>query len=137
MTSILPATLKIQDLAITDDPAKLIWDFTLRCQTKKSLTLITELTLIQRSPMDHERITFESKDIKTFKDSIELKPGIETFSREISFDEVKPIFLPTINELTKDRKSTRPFWQLKLKFTDSNKTETFGLTFKPAPEKWF
>ena len=137
MTSILPAPLKIQDLAITDDPNQLIWDFTLRCQTKKSLTLITELTLIQRSPMDSDRITFESKDIKTFKDKIELKPGAEKFSRQISFEELKPIFQSTITELNKGRKSSFPFWQLKLKFLDSNKAETFGLTFKGAPENWF
>tara|TARA_B110001454_G_C12723340_1_gene436843 strand:+ start:57353 stop:57775 length:423 start_codon:yes stop_codon:yes gene_type:complete len=137
MTSILPAPLKIQDLAIKDDNAKLVWDFTLRCQTKKSLSLITELRLIQRSPMDADRITFESKDIKLFKDTIELQPGVEKFSREISLAELKSIFQSTISELTQDRKSSHPFWQLRLKFTDSNKTETFGLTFKPAPENWF
>jgi hypothetical protein len=137
MTSILPAPLKIQDLAITDHPDSLIWGFTLRCQTKKSLSLTTELILIQRSPMDHERITFESKDTKTFKDQIELKPGVEKFSRQISLEELKPIFQSAIAELTKGRKSSFPFWQLKLKFIDSNKAETFGLTFKGAPESWF
>ena len=137
MISILPASLKIQDLAIADDADKLVWNFTLRCQTKKSLALTTELKIIQRSPMDHERITFESKDIKNFKDEIELNPGVEKFTREISFEDLKPIFLSTINELTNGRKSSYPFWQLRLSFIDSNKAETFGLTFKGAPEKWF
>lgn len=137
MTSILPAPLKIQDLTIIDDPNNLIWEFTLRCQTKKSLSLTTELILIQRSPMDSDRITFESKDIKTFKDKIELKPGAEKFGRQISFEELKPVFQSTITELTKGRKTSFPFWRLKLKFIDSNKAETFGLTFKGAPENWF
>lgn len=137
MTSILPAPLKIQDLAIVDNPEKLIWEFTLRCQTKKSLTLTTELQLILRSPMDAERITFESREVKTFTDKIELKPGKELFAREISFDDLRSSFESTIKEIMQSRKTSYPIWKLKLSFVDSDGLQTFGTTFKSAPENWF
>lgn len=93
--------------------------------------------MILKSPMDAERITFESKDIKIFKDSIDLPPGLENFSREITFDELQPTFQTTINEIMHGRKNSFPLWRLKLFFTDDTGSQTYAQTFKPAPEKWF